>query len=88
MTLPITLDINLQLNRGLERFMKGSNWYPCKDIDILDWKVLDISMIKGEVKMEHPSGRITMAKGDVTFDLTAPSGYLLFLMLFLIMSMR
>ena len=62
MLVTLKSDIPVKLNDGLDRFMKGSNWYPQKVMDILDVKEYTAG-IKSGVDMEHFSGIVIQASG-------------------------
>ena len=54
------------------------------NIDILDWKLLIVGMIKSGVKMKQPSGRVITAKGGVIFLVSVYLGQLCSTVLFVI----
>ena len=51
----INCDINLKLNKALNIFMKGSNWYPQMIMGIVDVKELTSGITRSSVNMECPS---------------------------------
>ena len=66
-TICVKSDFNLKLNYGLDKFWKGSNWYPHKTLDIWDMKELPAGIMRYGVNMWHPSGTIIKANGGLMF---------------------
>ena len=63
----LTLDTSLKLNEGLDKFIKGSNWYPYRGMDTLGVNESIARIIKSGVNMQHPSGMFMKANGSLQF---------------------
>ena len=60
----LKLNINLNVNEGLDKFIKGYDWYHYRVMDTLDVNELKV-IIKSGVNTEHPSGMDIKASGGL-----------------------